>query len=73
MKEKILYQLRIDFEEHAAKELLNNDKIQSCKQLFSILKEENANLISLFICFGFSCIFTFIATWMFKTGYKIKS
>ena len=35
--------------------------------------EENANLISLFICFGFSCIFTFIATWMFKTGYKIKS
>ena len=35
--------------------------------------EENANLISLFICFGFSCFFTFIATWMFKTGYKIKS
>ena len=35
--------------------------------------EENANLISLFICFGSSCIFTFIATWMFKTGYKIKS
>tara|TARA_B100001750_G_scaffold162894_1_gene131645 strand:+ start:1660 stop:2418 length:759 start_codon:yes stop_codon:yes gene_type:complete len=35
--------------------------------------EENSNLISLFICFGFSCIFTFIATWMFKTGYKIKS
>ena len=35
--------------------------------------EENANLISLFICFGFSCIFTFISTWMFKTGYKIKS
>tara|TARA_A100001388_G_scaffold270946_1_gene249075 strand:+ start:4972 stop:5730 length:759 start_codon:yes stop_codon:yes gene_type:complete len=35
--------------------------------------EENTNLISLFICFGFSCIFTFIATWMFKTGYKIKS
>tara|TARA_S200000501_G_scaffold275837_1_gene259645 strand:- start:12608 stop:13366 length:759 start_codon:yes stop_codon:yes gene_type:complete len=35
--------------------------------------EENANLISLFICFGFSCIFTLIATWMFKTGYKIKS
>ena len=35
--------------------------------------EENSNLISLFICFGFSCIFTLIATWMFKTGYKIKS
>ena len=35
--------------------------------------EENANLVSLVICFGFSCIFTFIATWMFKTGYKIKS
>ena len=35
--------------------------------------EENANLISLFICFGFSCLFTLIATWMFKTGYKIKS
>jgi len=35
--------------------------------------EENANLISLFICFGFSCLFTIIATWMFKTGYKIKS
>ena len=45
MKEKILYQLRIDFEEHAAKELLNYDNIQSCKQLFRILKEENANLI----------------------------
>ena len=35
--------------------------------------EENANLTSLIISFGFSCIFTFIATWMFKTGYKIKS
>ena len=35
--------------------------------------EENPNLISLFICFGFSCLFTLIATWMFKTGYKIKS
>ena len=28
---------------------------------------------SLFICFGFSGIFTIIAAWMFKTGYKIKS
>ena len=35
--------------------------------------EENANFISLIICFGFSCIFTAIATYMFKTGYKIKS
>ena len=29
----------------AAIELLNSKKIQSCKQLFSILKEEKANLI----------------------------
>ena len=35
--------------------------------------EENAKLISLFICFGFSCIFTFIAAWMFKTGYKVRN
>jgi len=31
------------------------------------------NNISLFLCFGFSCFFTIIATYLFKTGYKIKS
>ena len=35
--------------------------------------EENSNFISLIICFGFSCLFTGIAAYMFKTGYKIKS
>ena len=35
--------------------------------------EENSNLISLVLCFGFSCLFTLIATYLFKTGYKIKS
>jgi len=35
--------------------------------------EENSNLISLVLCFGFSCLFTALATYFFKTGYKIKS
>ena len=35
--------------------------------------EENSNYISLIICFCFSCTFTAIATYLFKTGYKIKS
>jgi ABC-2 type transport system permease protein len=35
--------------------------------------EENSNLISLTLCFGFSCLFTALATYLFKTGYKIKS
>ena len=35
--------------------------------------EENSNLISLILCFGFSCLFTALATYLFKTGYKIKS
>ena len=35
--------------------------------------EENPNLISLTLCIGFSLVFTLIASWMFKTGYKIKS
>ena len=35
--------------------------------------EENSNYISLILCFGFSCLFTFIASYLFKTGHKIKS
>ena len=35
--------------------------------------EENSNIISLILCFGFSCLFTLIASYLFKTGYKIKS
>ena len=35
--------------------------------------EENSNYISLIICFCFSCTFTAIAAYLFKTGYKIKS
>ena len=35
--------------------------------------EENSNYISLILCFGFSCLFTSIATYLFKTGHKIKS
>ena len=34
---------------------------------------EDLNLISLFLCIGFSCLFTIIASFLFKTGYKIKS
>jgi len=35
--------------------------------------EEHSNLISLFLCFSFSCIFTILASYLFKIGYKIKS
>ena len=35
--------------------------------------EENSNLISLLLCFGFSCVFTILASYLFKIGYKIKS
>ena len=34
---------------------------------------EHLNLISLFLCISFSCLFTIIASYLFKTGYKIKS
>ena len=33
----------------------------------------NLNLISLILCISFSCLFTMIASYLFKTGYKIKS
>ena len=35
--------------------------------------EENSNLISFFLCFSFSCLFTILASYLFKIGYKIKS
>ena len=35
--------------------------------------EEVSNITSLFICLGFSTIFTLIASYLFKTGYKIRS
>ena len=34
---------------------------------------QDLNLISLFLCIGFSCLFTIIARYLFKTGYKIRS
>ena len=34
---------------------------------------DSTNLISLILCFGFSLLFTIIASYLFKTGYKIKS
>ena len=52
MKDKILYQLRIDFEEKAAIELLDSKSIHSCMQLFKILKEEKANLICQYEAFS---------------------
>ena len=52
MKDKILYQLRIDFEEKAAIEFLNSKSINSCKQLFKILEEEKANLICQYEAFS---------------------
>ena len=39
----------------------------------TLVIEENSNLISLFLCFSFSFLFTIIASYFFKTGYKIKS
>ena len=35
--------------------------------------EEFSNIVSLLICIGFSTIFTIIASYLFKVGYKIKS
>ena len=35
--------------------------------------EKNSNIISLFLCFGFSLLFTILASYLFKIGYKIKS
>ena len=35
--------------------------------------EENSNLISLILCTIFSILFTIVASYMFKKGYKIKS
>ena len=35
--------------------------------------EENANIISLILCLGFSLLFTAIASYLIKIGYKIKS
>ena len=35
--------------------------------------EENPNIISLFLCFGFSLLFTILASYLFKIGYKIKT
>ena len=35
--------------------------------------EEISNVTSLIICLSFSTLFTIIASYLFKTGYKIKS
>ena len=52
MKNKILYQLRIDFDEKAAKELISSKNINSCKDLSSVLEEENAKLICQYEAFS---------------------
>mgnify|MGYP001326608826 CR=1 FL=1 len=52
MKNKILYQLRIDFDEKAAKELISIKNINSCKELSSVLEEENAKLICQYEAFS---------------------
>ena len=45
MKNNILYQLRIDLDELAAKEFNNQKDLESCKQLLNIIREENASLV----------------------------
>ena len=52
MKNKILYQLRIDFDEKAAKDLLGSKIINSCEELSSVLEEENAKLICQYEAFS---------------------
>ena len=52
MKNKILYQLRIDFDEKAAEELISSKNINSCKELSSVLEEENAKLICQYEAFS---------------------
>ena len=52
MKNKILYQLRIDFDEKAAKELISSKNINSCNELSSVLEEENAELICQYEAFS---------------------
>ena len=45
MENKILYQLRVDLNEQAAKELISLKTINKCKGLIKIVKDENAELI----------------------------
>lgn len=52
MKNKILYQLRIDFDEKAAKDLISSKSINSCEDLSSVLEEENAELICQYEAFS---------------------
>ena len=52
MNENILYQLRIDFEEKAAEEIRREKSIEACKQLFTLLEEEKANLICQYEAFS---------------------
>ena len=52
MKNKILYQLRIDFDEKAAKDLISSKSINSCEELSSVLEEENAELICQYEAFS---------------------
>ena len=52
MDGNILYQLRIDFEEKAAEEIIRENNIKGCKQLFSLLEEEKANLICQYEAFS---------------------
>ena len=45
MENKILYQLRVDLNEQAAKELISLKTINKCKGLIKLIKDENAELI----------------------------
>ena len=52
MSNKTLYQLRIDFDEKASKEIISSKSINSCKELSSVLEEENAELICQYEAFS---------------------
>ena len=45
MKNKILYQLRIDLDNKATEELIGKKNIINCKSLLEVVKKENAQLI----------------------------
>ena len=52
MNKRLLYQLRVDLEQNAARELINTKNINSCKSLEKIIKEENGELVCQFMAFS---------------------
>ena len=51
MKNKILYQLRIDLDQNAAEELISSKTISNCKGLDDIIKEESGELVCQYVAF----------------------